>query len=174
MDLTQFDNPLTAAFLGLFFGLFIALYVAIRGWFAARKLKKDNASLLRSHVLLHEAGNKAMSAELAKLKQENENLRITVTSLKMETGKAELRTLHVYDDAIRLMNARAPGFAPAWESALAEAEMSMAHADTGVVAWIKRTIRPSLGNRAQPSLSGSATPSLPEAQANTSDMAGKL
>ena len=43
MDLTQFDNPLTAAFLGLFFGLFIALYVAIRGWFAARKLKKDNA-----------------------------------------------------------------------------------------------------------------------------------
>lgn len=147
MDFGQLNNPFIAGAAGLSIGLVLMLFVMIKAWFRRRSLEKENASLLRSHVLMHDTGHKALSAELEELKRKNENLRITVATLKTNTDKSELRMLHIYDHAIRLMNERAPGFAPVWESTLAEAEAEMRKVDTGMVAWIKRTIRPSLTNK---------------------------
>jgi hypothetical protein len=141
-------NPLIAGLAGLSIGLVIALFVKLSAWFTRRSLEKENASLLRSHILMHDTGHKTLSAELEILKKQNENLRVTVATLKTKTDKSDLRTLHIYDKAIRLMMVRAPGFAPVWESTLAEAEVEMQQADTGVVTWIKRTIRPSLAYKA--------------------------
>lgn len=141
------SNPLMSGIAGLAVGLFIALIVKINAWLARRSLEKENASLLRNHVLMHDTGHKTLTAELETLKRQNENLRVTVATLKSKTEKTDLRTLHIYDKAIRLMTVRAPGFAPSWEMALAEAEVEMQQIDTGMLAWVKRTIRPSLGNQ---------------------------
>lgn len=136
------NNPFVA---GLSVGLGFSLLIMVRAWFARRSLVKENASLLRGHILMHDTGHKTLTAELETLKRQNENLRVTVATLKTRPEKAELHTLHVYDRAIRLMNARAPGFAPVWESTLTEAEVEMQQVDTGMMAWIRRTVRPSLG-----------------------------
>ena len=147
MDLTQLSNPFVAGVAGLSIGLVFSLFVMIKAWFGRRSLEKENASLLRGHILMHDTGHKALTAELEGLKKQNENLRVTVATLKTKTEKSDLLTLHIYDKAIRLMNARAPGFSPVWESTLAEAEAEMQQVDTGMVAWIRRTIRPSLANK---------------------------
>lgn len=131
------------------FGLLIALYVMIKGWFLRRALEKQNASLIRGHLLMHDTGRNKLIEELETLKRQNENLRITLVTLKSKTGKTELRTLHIYDKAIRLMHLRAPGFGAIWESTLAEAEFEMQQVDNGILAWVKKTIRPSLDNKAQ-------------------------
>jgi hypothetical protein len=143
------NNPLIAGVAGLSVGLVIAFLVKVSAWFKRRSLEKENASLLRNHILMHDTGHKTLNAELEGLKKQNENLRVTVAALKTKTDKAELRTLHIYDKAIRLMILRAPGFAPVWESTLAEAEVEMQQVDTGMLAWIKNTIRPSLVNKPQ-------------------------
>ena len=139
-------NPLTSGLIGLAVGLFIAIAVKINAWLARRSLEKENASLLRNHLRMHDAGHKTLTVELETLKKQNENLRVTVATLKSKTEKSDLRTLHVYDRAIRLMTLRAPGFAPSWEMALTEAEAEMRQVDTGMLAWVKRAIRPSLGS----------------------------
>jgi len=143
------NNPLIAGVAGLSIGLIFAFIVMVSSWLKRRSLEKENASLLRNHILMHDTGHKALSAELEGLKKQNENLRITVSTLKAKTEKSDLRTLHIYDKAIRLMIVRAPGFAPVWESTLTEAEVEMQQVDTGMIAWIKRTIRPSLVNKPQ-------------------------
>lgn len=141
------NNPFVAGVAGLSIGLGFSLLVMAKAWFVRRSLEKENASLLRGHILMHDTGHKTLTSELEGLKRQNENLRVTVATLKTKTEKSELRTLHIYDKAIRLMNARAPGFAPVWESTLAEAEAEMQQVDTGMIAWIRRTIRPSLVNK---------------------------
>ncbi len=141
------NNPLIAGIAALSIGLVIAIFVKVSAWFKRRSLEKENASLLRGHILMHDTGHKTLTAELEGLKRQNENLRVTVATLKNKTEKSELRTLHIYDKAIRLMITRAPGFASVWETTLAEAEAEMQQVDTGMVAWIKRTIRPSLANK---------------------------
>jgi hypothetical protein len=150
MDLAQLNNPLIAGIAGLSIGLVLCFFVMVKEWFSRRSLEKENASLIRGHIMMHDTGHKTLSAELEELKRKNENLRVTIATLRSKTEKVELRTLYIYDHAIRLMNARAPGFAPVWESALAEAEAEMHKVDTGMVAWIRRTIRPSLANKPSP------------------------
>lgn len=141
------NNPFGAGVAGLSIGLGFSLLVMVKAWFVRRSLEKENASLLRGHILMHDTGHKTLTSELEGLKRQNENLRVTVATLKTKTEKSELRTLHIYDHAIRLMNARAPGFAPVWESTLSEAEAEMQQVDTGMIAWIRKTIRPSLANK---------------------------
>lgn len=141
------NNPWIAGLVGLSIGLVYTFIVKVGAWFKHRSLEKENASILRGHILMHDTGHKTLTAELDGLKKQNENLRATVALLKTKPGISELRTLHVYDKAIRLMIVRAPGFAPVWESTLSEAETEMQQVDTGMVAWIKRAIRPSIANK---------------------------
>ena len=143
------NNPLMTGLAGLSIGLVIAFFVQVSAWFKRRSLEKENASLLRGHILMHDTGHKTLTAELEGLKKQNENLRVTVATLKTKTEKSELRTLHIYDKAIRLMIVRAPGFAPVWETTLTEAEAEMQQVDTGMIAWVKRTIGLSLVNKPQ-------------------------
>lgn len=166
-SLAQLNNPFIAGATGLAIGLVVSLFVMVKAWFSRRSLEKENASLLRSHLLMHDTGHKTLTAELEGLKRQNENLRVTVATLKTKTEKSELRTLHIYDKAIRLMNARAPGFAPVWESALAEAEAEMQQVDTGMVAWIRRTIRPSLANKPHQATLLSTNQPSPDSQINS-------
>ncbi len=108
---------------------------------AARQQKqlKDH---LHTQMEITAKGTQSTQNELESLKQQNENLRITVATLKNKPGKAELRTLQLYDLAIRMMHEKAPGFAPAWENVLKDAEQEMHKTDTGVLPLIRKVLNP--------------------------------
>jgi hypothetical protein len=62
------NNPLIAGVAGLSIGLVIAFFVKISAWFTRRSLEKENASLLRGHILMHDTGYKTLTADLEGLK----------------------------------------------------------------------------------------------------------
>lgn len=144
--------------LGLLLGLVIAAVIGINGWLKRRSLVKDN-QLLKEHLqvqmTINNRGNQETLQELEQLKRQNENLRVSLAVLKNRPDKSELKTLYLYDRAIHMMYEKAPGFAPAWESFIKEAEAEMEKTNTGLMAWARRVIHPSL-------TPGSSHPTQPE------------
>ena len=139
---------------GLSLGLLIALFVLIQAMSRGRELRERiressfEVSKLRSHLHTQmeilAKGNESMKAELEEARKFNENLRITNSTLMQKPGRAELRMLHTYERAVRLMTERAPGFALGWENALQEAEHDVEMVEKGFLPMVKRVFRPSL------------------------------
>ena len=139
---------------GLSLGLLIALFVLIQAMSRGRELRERiressfEVSKLRSHLHTQmeilAKGNESMKAELEEARKLNENLRITNSTLMQKPGRAELRMLHTYERAVRLMTERAPGFALGWENALQEAEHDVEMVEKGFLPMVKRVFRPSL------------------------------
>jgi hypothetical protein len=144
------SNPIALA---LAMGLIIVLIVSFSGWASRRSLTKENQALreyLNTHASIHAKGSQALVNELEILKKQNENLRNSLEALKSKPGRNELRTLYLYDHAIRLMNQRALGFAPVWEMVLQEVEDKLHQIDKGAIAWVRSIIQPSLAYKIQP------------------------
>jgi hypothetical protein len=149
------ENPITQ---GLALGLVIAGFVGVAGWNKRRGLTKQIQELkvhLHTKMSIDEEGYRALKDELQKMKNKNENLRISLAALKNKADKNDLQTLYLYDKAIHLMYEKSPGFAGAWEVMLQEAQIELDKTNTGLTAWVRRKVRPSLaaGNpkRALPS-----------------------
>jgi hypothetical protein len=140
-----FSNPLHTFLIGLGIAVVLAVYVWFKGMLDRRNLRKELSSLkeqLQRQMTILDKGNQQTQAELEELRRQNENLRITTATLKGKPGRAELQTLQVYENALRLMQKRAPGFAPAWEDALAEAQRETSQVDTGIIAMVRNVFRP--------------------------------
>ena len=142
-------NVLTAHFTwGLLAGLVFAAWAFCSGWSARRALRREVRRLeehCRTQLELDAKGRQSLLDENASLKQQAENLRISLADLKNKPDKAEILKLHLYDRAIHLMYERAPGFAPAWESTLKDAQAELDKTATGILPFIRRLVRPSLG-----------------------------
>ncbi len=134
---------------GLAVGLVGAIIVWINGWLSRRGLAKE-VSTLREHLQrqmeITQKGSESQKKELEDLRKQNENLRVTNAALKQKPGRAEIQTLTVYDKALHIMNGRAPGFGPAWEGAIKEAEAEVSQADSGIMPMLRKVFRPSLAN----------------------------
>ncbi|MCF7674620.1 MAG: hypothetical protein K9N23_17045 [Akkermansiaceae bacterium] len=140
---------------GLLLGLMIAGFIWKAGFTARRHALGENKRLqgelldlqghLNTQLKINASGNETLSTELAALRTQNENLRVNLASLQQKPGKAELRQLQVHDTAIRTLREQAPGFAPAWEKAVRQAETEMEAGDKGLMKLVRRVI-PSLGN----------------------------
>lgn len=140
-----FSNPLHTFLIGLGIAVVLAVYVWFKGVLDRRDLRKELNGLkeqLQRQMTILDKGNQQTQAELEELRKQNENLRITTATLKGKPGRAELQTLQVYEHALRLMQKRAPGFAPAWEDALTEAQREAARAETGIIAMVRNVLRP--------------------------------
>ena len=134
--------------------IYIIAAVAV-GWFLSyiksrfeirthkKELKEYKEHLNRQMKLTNE-GSQNLEKELATFKQENENLRISVQTLGQKPGRAELRLLNIYDAALRKMMLQAPGFSPAWEISLREAEKEYEENEKGLKSIIKKVFGPSL------------------------------
>jgi gas vesicle protein len=144
-----FTHPLV---IGLCIGLIAALIIWLRSLGKLRQERsaaatqaralKDQIETLKQHLHtqmeITAKGNESLKEELVALQQTNQNLSQTIGALKQKPGRVEIRTLHLYEKAIRVMNARAPGFSSAWESAINEAEAEIKKEESGVIGWIRK------------------------------------
>ncbi len=154
---------------GLLLGLLIAAFIWKSGFTARRHALADSKRIqaemkelqghLNTQLKINADGNKSVQTELESLRTQNENLRVNLAALQQKPGKAEVRQLQVWESALRTMREQAPGFAPAWEKAVRQAETEMEAADKGLLKLVRRVI-PGLGSQA----AGSSTPALSVSQ----------
>jgi hypothetical protein len=138
--------------LGLSIGLMIAVFCWVKGLFRSMSLKKEIKQLKESvytKMQLETKGQMAISDELGTIRKENENLRITVKSLQQKPGRAEIRQFHIYDKAIRTLLGKSPGFGPAWEMVLKEAEEEFHQTETGFRAFVRKVFSPQIPQQFQ-------------------------
>jgi hypothetical protein len=130
---------------GLLVGLVVALWVGVGGWRRRREVEQEVLRLrrhLHDHMEVTHEGSRQQKLDAERLRQENENLRITLKAWQQKPDRRELRMLQVYDHAVREVSANAPGFATVWEKALRGAEASVADIDRGLVAFARRLVLP--------------------------------
>lgn len=140
--------------LGLLLGLAVAAVAWKSGFSARRRLGKDIRKLenelrelqghLNTQLKINAQGNDTLQKELEEQKRQNENLRVSLASLQSKPGKAELRHAQMTENAVRLMREQAPGFAPAWEKAMRQAEMELEAGESGLKKLVRRVI-PGIG-----------------------------
>ncbi len=135
---------------GLLLGLLIAFFLWKAGFSHGRRQAKEIKRLegelrdltghLNTQLKINASGNQSLQTELDALKQQNETLRVNFAALQQKPGRAELRQLQITETAIRTMREQAPGFAPAWEKALRQAEADLEAADSGLKKLVRRVI----------------------------------
>ena len=133
---TLLSNPYIS---GLLIAIVFFLYV--RALLRIRQLGKDIKKLrehLHTKLEIDSADNERRKAELEKVKQERDNLRNMVQVLNQKPGRQELRQAQIYQKAVEIMFEKSPGFAPAWQITLKEAEEEMKNAEKGIIPFIKR------------------------------------
>ena len=122
-------------------GIALWLFFWIRSMLRIRELT-NNVRKLREHLHtkleIDSAENERRKQEIEKLKQERDNLRNMVQVMNQKPGRQELRQAQVYQRAIDIMFEKAPGFAPAWQITLKEAEEEMQNAERGIIPFFKR------------------------------------
>jgi len=132
---------------GLGLGVLGMILVWLNAVLKRRSLVKE-LDTLRTHLHrqmeINQKGHDKVGQEVEMLRQQAENLRLTNATLKQKPGRAELQTLVAYDKALRMMQGRVPGFAPAWESVLSDAEKEVQQTETGLLPLIRKAFRPSL------------------------------
>lgn len=139
---------------GLFLGLLIAFFSWKSGFVARRNLKKElkraeqESGELQRHLntqlKINAEGNDSLQRKLEELREQNETLRINVSTLQQKPGRAEIRQLTITENAIGLMREQAPGFAQAWEKALRQAESDYESTEGGLKKLVRKVL-PSLG-----------------------------
>jgi len=126
---------------GLAIGLVVCIIIYVRGFLRRNELTKE-INRLRSHLHtkleIDSSENERRKTELDRLKQERDNLRITVQSLNQKPGRKEIRQYFIYQTALDIMFEKAPGFAPAWQITLKEAEGLFEKSEKGMVPLLKR------------------------------------
>ncbi|MDQ7044011.1 MAG: hypothetical protein Q9M34_10855 [Sulfurimonas sp.] len=128
---------------GIVIGWFLSF---IKSRFEVAKYKKEIKEFkehLNRQMQITNEGSKNLEDALEQLKKENENLRISVQTLGQKPGRSEIRLLNIYDQALRKMQMRAPGFSSAWEMSLQEAESEYEANEKGLKSIIRRVFKPS-------------------------------
>jgi len=135
---------------GLLIGLLVAAGLWLRSLIKVRQLRADIKKLrehLHTKLEIDSADNERRKADMEKLKTERDNLRNMVQVLNQKPGKQEIRQAQIYQKAAEIMFEKSPGFAPAWQITLKEAEAEMRSAEKGILPFIKR-MTSSTGSRA--------------------------
>lgn len=126
---------------GLVLGLLIAFAFWVRSIVKVRTLHGDLRKLrghLQTKFEIESAENERRKEEMSQLRQERDNLRNMIQVLNQKPGKQEIRQAQVYQKAAEIMFEKSPGFAPAWQITLREAEDEMRNAEKGLIPFFKR------------------------------------
>ena len=91
---------------GLAIGLVFCVIIYIRGFLRRTELSKE-VNRLRAHLHtkleIDSSENERRKGELDRLKQERDNLRITVQSLNQKPGRKEIRQYFIYQTALDVL-----------------------------------------------------------------------
>jgi hypothetical protein len=139
MDAMQLEVGLFGAGLGIGFLMTILVWIGKRQ--TRSSLQKEIETLksyLNTQMSINSKGYEELRKEVETLRKQNENLRVTVATLSNKPGRTELKTLHIWDKALRSLVVSSPGFAPAWEVALAEAQRTVEETDSGMKALVRK------------------------------------
>ena len=135
---SMLGNPF---FRGLLIGLLFAVIFWVRSLFKIRQLRAE-IKKLREHMHtkfeIESAENERRKTNIVRLTQERDNLRNMLQVLNQKPGKLEIRQAQIYQKAVEIMFEKSPGFAPAWQITLKEAEREMRSAEKGILPFIKR------------------------------------
>ncbi len=126
---------------GLCIGLLVAVILWVRSLLKVRQLNTDIKKLkehLHTKLELDASDNERRKTDMEKLTQERDNLRNMLQVLNQKPGKLEIRQAQIYQKAAEIMFEKSPGFAPAWQITLKEAEAEMRGAEKGILPFIKR------------------------------------
>ena len=130
-------------------GLAVGLFFVLLTWYlnlAKRSELSREVNKLREHLHtqmeITAKGSHSLKQETELLRQQNENLRVTIKEWQQKPGRNEMRMLLIYDKAVRILNQTAPGFSPVWEKAVRDAEDEIVASESGVTALIRRAFRP--------------------------------
>ncbi|MGM0431298.1 MAG: hypothetical protein ACQEQU_01130 [Spirochaetota bacterium] len=80
-----------------------------------------------------------LKSEIQSLKSQNENLRVSLRSMSQKATRKEMTRLQIYERGIEIMQLKAPGFAPAWQTALQESEQEFDKIFFGFKPFTRRT-----------------------------------
>jgi hypothetical protein len=130
-------------FIGLYIGLALCLVIFIREKIQNRKLKKELRNLkqhIQTKLEIDAEANEKRKSEFERLKNENENLRITLQSYYEKPGRKEIRQLHLYQKAVEILIEKAPGFAQSWQSVLRDSEEEIRKTERGIIPFIKKLL----------------------------------
>ncbi len=140
---------------GLFLGLLIAFFTWKSAFVAKRNLKKnlkrveeeshDLQQHLNTQLKVNAEGNESLQKKLEEMREQNETLRVNISTLQHKPGRAELRQLSIIENAISLMREQAPGFAQAWEKAQRQAENEYEASESGLKKLVRKVL-PTLGS----------------------------
>ena len=127
------------------FGLAIGLVFVVIFWIRLVikvRILRAEIKKLREHLHtkfeIESADNERRKKQLEQIKQERDNLRNMIQVLNQKPSKQEMRQTQVYQKAIESMFEKSPGFAPAWQITLKEAEEEMRNAEKGILPFFKR------------------------------------
>lgn len=144
---------------GLLLGLLITFFVWKTGFTTRSHIRKENKRLqqemdelqqhLNTQLKISATGNDALTKDLEELKTQNENLRVNISTLQQKPEKAELKHLHITENAVRMMREQAPGFATAWEKALRTAEEDYQNSENGLTKLVRKVL-PNYGSSSSP------------------------
>lgn len=124
---------------GLLIGIVIFLY--LRSLMKIRQIGLETKKLrehLHTKLEIDSADNERRKKEGERIKQERDNLRNMVQVLNQKPGRQELRQAQIYQKAVEIMFEKSPGFAPAWQITLKEAEEEIKNAERGIIPFFKR------------------------------------
>ncbi len=133
--------------IGLGIGLAVAIIIAI--WLTAKRQKESKDSqkeiarlkaMITDRMDLESEGLTKLKTEVAELKQQNENLRISLRTYAQKPGRKEVTRLHVYQQAADRLTINSPGFGAAWQAALKESEADFEKTFFGVQPFIRKII----------------------------------
>ena len=108
-----------------------------------KRLGNENSELqghLSTQLKINSKGNDLLQNQLDEMRDQNEILRVNLSTVQQKPGKAELRRLEVMETAISLMREQAPGFAQAWEKALRESEDDYVAAEGGLKKLMRKVV----------------------------------
>lgn len=129
--------------IGFAVGFLLFLIALINNLRLKRKYKKEILkikSIVTQKMDLESDSYSRLRDEIDELKKQNENLRISVRTLSQKPHRKEVSRLQVYQRAIEIMALRAPGFAPAWQTALSEAETEYEKIFTGLEPFVRKVV----------------------------------
>lgn len=169
MDVTM--NILSQPFT---WGLVVGLFLMMMTWRLMRKdvvmLRSDNKRLLSENkelqnhlgtqLKINAMGNEQLEKQLNELKEQNETLRSNLNLANQKPGRAERRQLEILESAASVMREQAPGFAPAWEKAIRDAEDGQKAAEGGLKKLMRR-VMPNRKTQAVISVSENEVEDLP-------------